>query len=114
MIELTYNIALSALSIILDSGFWIVLSLIVAGLMHEFVDPEKIRGLMHRSGPAGIAGALGLGAVLPTCSCGVRLVCGSRRTMVSSRRQVTPPQALPRDRVLEAAAASDTMLHKVK
>lgn len=71
MIELVGNIALSALAIILESGFWIVLSLIVAGLMHEYVDPEKIRGLMHRSGYAGILGALGLGAVLPTCSCGV-------------------------------------------
>lgn len=71
MIELTSNISLSAFSIILESGFWIVLSLIAAGLMHEFVDPEKIRGLMHRSGYKGILGALGLGAVLPTCSCGV-------------------------------------------
>jgi uncharacterized membrane protein YraQ (UPF0718 family) len=71
VIELTYNIALGAFSIILESGFWIVLSLIVAGLMHEFVDPEKIRGMMHRSGHAGILGALGLGAILPTCSCGV-------------------------------------------
>ena len=61
MIELGNNIVLSAFSIILESGFWIVLSLIAAGLMHEFVDPEKIRGLMHRSGYAGILGALGLG-----------------------------------------------------
>lgn len=71
MIELTYNIGLAAFAIILESGFWIVLSLVAAGLMHEFINPEKIRGLMDRSGHAGILGALGLGAVLPTCSCGV-------------------------------------------
>jgi len=71
MNELVNNIAVSALSIIIDSGFWIVLSLIVAGLIHEFINPEKIRQLMNRPGPGGILGALGLGAVLPTCSCGV-------------------------------------------
>ena len=71
MIELGYDILLNAFSIILESGFWIVLSLIAAGLMHEFFNPENIRGLMHRAGYGGILGALGLGALLPTCSCGV-------------------------------------------
>jgi uncharacterized membrane protein YraQ (UPF0718 family) len=71
MNELLHNIAASTLSIIIESGFWIVLSLIVAGLIHEFINPEKIRHLMNRSGPGGILAALGLGAVLPTCSCGV-------------------------------------------
>jgi uncharacterized membrane protein YraQ (UPF0718 family) len=71
VIELGYDILLNAFSIILESGFWIVLSLIAAGLMQEFFNPANIRGLMHRSGPAGILGALGLGALLPTCSCGV-------------------------------------------
>jgi uncharacterized protein len=71
MIDLTYNITMGAFSIILESGFWVVLSLIAAGLMQEFFDPEKIRAMLHRSGRAGILGALGLGAILPTCSCGV-------------------------------------------
>jgi len=71
VIELSYKIAWGAFSIILESGFWVVLSLIAAGLMQEFINPEKIRGMMHRSGHAGILGALGLGAILPTCSCGV-------------------------------------------
>jgi len=71
VIELLHNIALAAFSIILESGFWVILSLIAAGLMQEFINPEKIRALMNRSGSTGILGALGLGAVLPTCSCGV-------------------------------------------
>ena len=71
MIELSSNVALGALSIILESGFWVLLSLVIAGLVHEFIDPEKIRDLMHRSGNKGLLAALGLGAILPTCSCGV-------------------------------------------
>ena len=71
VVELGYDVILNSFSIILESGFWIVLSLIAAGLMREFINPEKIRGLMHRAGHAGILGALGLGALLPTCSCGV-------------------------------------------
>ena len=71
MTEFLVNVSLTAFSILLESGFWIVLSLVVAGIVQEFVNPEKIRALMHRSGYAGLLGALGLGAMLPTCSCGV-------------------------------------------
>ena len=71
MIELSSNIALGALAIIIESGFWVLLSLLIAGLVHEFIDPEKIRDLMHRAGNKGLFAALGLGAILPTCSCGV-------------------------------------------
>jgi hypothetical protein len=69
--DLIQDIMLNAFSIILESGFWVVLSLVAAGLIHEFVKPDNVRGLMRISGYKGILGALGLGALLPTCSCGV-------------------------------------------
>lgn len=58
-------------AIILESGFWIVLSLLVAGLVHEFLQDTGFRRVIQHPGRSSLFGALGLGAVLPTCSCGV-------------------------------------------
>lgn len=60
-----------AAGIVLEAGFWILLSLLVGGLIHEFLPTARLRTLMHRSGGYGVLGAVGLGALLPICSCGV-------------------------------------------
>ena len=61
----------TAWSIGVESAPWVVLSLVVGGLVHEFVATSKLRRYLNRRGPAGMAGAVLLGAVLPICSCGV-------------------------------------------
>jgi len=71
MLDLLYAIGTAAFGIILEAGFWIVLSLLVAGLVHEFIDNLRFRKLMRHPGPASLYGAVGIGALLPTCSCGV-------------------------------------------
>lgn len=57
--------------IVLEAGFWIVISLLVGGLIHEFLPTARLRAAMHGSGVSGVLGAVGLGALLPICSCGV-------------------------------------------
>lgn len=71
MTESLIRIGTSMVAIILESGFWIVLSLLIAGLVHEFLEDTGFRRVIQHPGRASLFGALGLGAVLPTCSCGV-------------------------------------------
>ncbi|MHB8257149.1 MAG: permease [Acidiferrobacterales bacterium] len=58
-------------SILIEAGFWIILSLFVGGLVHEYLPTARLRTLMQRAGVLGVLGAVGLGAMLPMCSCGV-------------------------------------------
>lgn len=71
MTESLISIGTSMVAIILESGFWIVLSLLIAGLVHEYLEDTGFRRVIQHPGRASLFGALGLGAVLPTCSCGV-------------------------------------------
>jgi uncharacterized membrane protein YraQ (UPF0718 family) len=57
--------------IVSESAFWVVLSLVVGGLVHEFLPTSRFRELLNRKGHASILGAIAFGAVLPICSCGV-------------------------------------------
>ena len=65
------DMAMLAAGLLLDAGFWIVVSLVAAGLIHEFMDTGRIQQAMRKSGAAGVLASMGLGAVLPICSCGV-------------------------------------------
>jgi uncharacterized membrane protein YraQ (UPF0718 family) len=58
-------------SISVESAPWVVLSLIVGGLVHEFIATGQLRRHLNRHGVAGLVGAVILGMVLPICSCGV-------------------------------------------
>lgn len=69
--ETLSQIASVAAGIVLDAGFWILLSLLAGGLVREFLPTVRLRDAMRRSGAVGVAGAVGLGALLPMCSCGV-------------------------------------------
>lgn len=71
MTESLISVGTSVVAIIMESGFWIVLSLVIAGLVHEFLEDTGLRRVIRHPGRASLFGALGLGAVLPTCSCGV-------------------------------------------
>lgn len=64
-------VATLASALLLEAGFWIVLSLAVGGLAHEFMRTERVQRAMARAGHAGVLAGVGLGAMLPVCSCGV-------------------------------------------
>jgi uncharacterized membrane protein YraQ (UPF0718 family) len=71
MIETLSTIGNASLAIVLEAGFWIIVSLFAAGLIHEFLDTSWVRDTLNRSGKSSVTGALVLGALLPMCSCGV-------------------------------------------
>jgi hypothetical protein len=65
------ELARTAWAILIESGAWVVLSLAVGGLVHEFLPTSPLRKVLNRPGLGATAGAVALGAVLPICSCGV-------------------------------------------
>lgn len=54
-----------------ESAFWVIISLVVGGLVHEFLPSSRLRLLLNRQGQSAMAGAIVFGACLPICSCGV-------------------------------------------
>lgn len=57
--------------VVSESAFWVIVSLIVGGLVHEFLPSSRFRNLLNRKGHGAMLGAILFGAVLPICSCGV-------------------------------------------
>ena len=66
---MTYALTLWAITV--ESAPWVVVSLVVGGLVHEFLPRSGVQRLVNRHGMAGMGGAVALGALLPICSCGV-------------------------------------------
>jgi uncharacterized membrane protein YraQ (UPF0718 family) len=54
-----------------ESAIWVIISLVVGGLVHEFLPSSRFRDLLNRRGHSAMAGAIVFGACLPICSCGV-------------------------------------------
>lgn len=54
-----------------ESAIWVIVSLIIGGLVHEFLPSSRFRDLLNRRGHSAMAGAIASGACLPICSCGV-------------------------------------------
>lgn len=52
-----------------ESAPWIVLGFLVAGLLHEFMPQGLLRRHLGGDGWAPLVKAVGLGALIPTCSC---------------------------------------------
>jgi uncharacterized membrane protein YraQ (UPF0718 family) len=57
--------------IVSESAFWVIVSLVVGGLVHEFLPSSRFRDLLNRKGHGAMLGAILFGAMLPICSCGV-------------------------------------------
>lgn len=57
--------------IVSESAFWVIVSLVVGGLVHEFLPSSRFRDLLNRKGQGAVLGAILFGALLPICSCGV-------------------------------------------
>jgi uncharacterized protein len=71
MEELLVRYALTLWAITLESAPWVVVSLVLGGLIHEFLPTSGLQRLVNRRGFTGMGGAVTLGALLPICSCGV-------------------------------------------
>ena len=63
--------AVTVWQIVSESAFWVIASLVVGGLVHEFLPSSRFRELLNRKGQVALLGAILFGAILPICSCGV-------------------------------------------
>lgn len=71
MEDLLVRYGLTLWAITLESAPWVVVSLVLGGLIREFLPSSGMQRLVNRHGMAGMGGAVTLGALLPICSCGV-------------------------------------------
>ena len=65
------QVAAQSAGLLHEAGFWIVVSLLAGGLVHEFLDTARVQRAMRRAGGASVPAGMLLGAMLPICSCGV-------------------------------------------
>jgi uncharacterized membrane protein YraQ (UPF0718 family) len=57
--------------IVTESAVWLLVSLVVGGVVHEFLPASRLQRLLARHDRGAMGGAVLLGACLPMCSCGV-------------------------------------------
>ena len=60
-----------AWSITLESAPWVVFSLLIGGVIHEYLPASRLLDTLSRKGARAMLGAVAFGALLPICSCGV-------------------------------------------
>jgi len=70
-VTLLRDIAAAVFQAGVDAATWLVLGLVIAGLVHEFVPPARLQRWLGRRGFGPLLAATGIGALLPMCSCGV-------------------------------------------
>ena len=70
-LDFLWTVLRSALNMINGASYWMVLSLIVAGCLHEFLTPEALnRSNLGTTKPTGVLWATLTGMLIPICSCG--------------------------------------------
>ena len=84
-VSLLYRVLEETYRIVLDSGVFILVGFLLAGILHEFVDTARVgRALGERSLKAILKAAL-VGGPLPLCSCGVLPMAVALRKKGASR-----------------------------
>jgi len=71
MLEILQRIILAAFDILNGASVWLVISFILAGLMHNLVSPERLHRVLGNKKVSSLVKATLSGMLLPVCSCGV-------------------------------------------
>lgn len=71
MLELLQKVILASFEIISGASVWLVISFILAGLMHNLVTPERLHRMLGNKKISSLVKATVSGMLLPICSCGV-------------------------------------------
>jgi uncharacterized protein len=61
----------TCLTILNDASVWLLLSFVLAGLLHNFLKPERLQRMLGNKSFASIVRGTVSGMLLPICSCGV-------------------------------------------
>jgi len=83
--NLLYRIFEETYRVVLDSGFFILLGFLLAGLLHELVDTARIGRALGGRSLRTILKAAVIGGPLPLCSCGVLPMAVALRKKGASR-----------------------------
>ncbi len=71
MFNFIKSILLSAMDILNGASVWLIFSFILAGVLHEFLEPSKFQNMLGNTKLSSIIKATLSGMLLPICSCGV-------------------------------------------
>ncbi len=71
ILELLQKVILTALDILNGASVWLILSFVLAGLMHNMISPDRLQRMLGNRKISTLAKATISGMLLPICSCGV-------------------------------------------
>ena len=71
VLELTQKVILTALDILNGASVWLVISFVLAGLMHNLISPDRLQRMLGNRSISALIKATVSGMLLPICSCGV-------------------------------------------
>lgn len=69
--EVLNRVVAASLQILNDASVWLFLSFVLAGLLHNFLKPEKLQRMLGNRRLSSIVRGTVSGMLLPICSCGV-------------------------------------------
>lgn len=71
LLELFQKVILTALDILNGASVWLIISFVLAGLMHNLISPDRLQRMLGNRKVSTLAKATVSGMLLPICSCGV-------------------------------------------
>ena len=71
VLELTQKVILTALDILNGASVWLIISFVLAGLMHNLISPDRLQRMLGNRSISALIKATVSGLLLPICSCGV-------------------------------------------
>lgn len=71
VLELTQKVILTALDILNGASVWLIISFVLAGLLHNLISPDRLQRMLGNRSVSALTKATASGMLLPICSCGV-------------------------------------------
>lgn len=68
---MTQKVILTALDILNGASVWLIISFVLAGLMHNLISPDRLQRMLGNRSISALTKATASGMLLPICSCGV-------------------------------------------
>lgn len=71
LLEILQKVILTTLDILNGASVWLIISFVLAGLMHNLISPDRLQRMLGNRRISTLAKATASGMLLPICSCGV-------------------------------------------
>jgi uncharacterized membrane protein YraQ (UPF0718 family) len=70
-LNIVYRVLASSVALLNTSSDWLILSFLLAGLLHHILSPDRLQGMLGNPRVSTLGKAIASGLLLPICSCGV-------------------------------------------